>query len=503
MRCYFAPSITFVRQALPMIAMTLLLSNLLSNESAEGQSYHFDTRYQPLEVTHPLPSATVQQNYGTPWQHEQVIPQPFLQPGQSFYNPGFTNDSIVTEFPMDLPAVQAPMTHQLEIDSAPPASWSQPVPEGYDPAYPIEFPGQSYQGYYPIDGNIIAPPNASSAEPPSSSQPPTIPGFIEGDISDGAVNENDSATGGVEISVDEKSNTGNRQQVDDFANKADESGAESQSKPESKLESVEQNAASDQADRVSRLELQMREAELSIKEAEEKAVAIARQSASKDELLDQLKTRLAESNGALKKVEAELAKTKQRLADSQQKLADAAGKTVTESDNPATELTQNADSAEMKEDAVKLEVETEPDATTVVEPEASASSMIQLDGDQKVEDDSARKVEDSSSNESSESEESKALEPEMPKRKTLREKIADLEAAREKQLASAAERIESDFQKKIDAKLDSGKTEQHPEVRLLKESRKERLNDSNGKIRRRYQRQINRLWKEAAARSKS
>lgn len=485
---YFTLSLS---TALARVALSGLGAILFLPASAPAQLFHFDTRYQqndsfgqvpvPIFYAQPEPSP-FQQTFSPVYQQHVEFPAAAQMTAEPFFDHGMAAP------PMTSPAFPTAVTQPLVQEM-------QAVPQGYDPAYPIEYPGSSFQGYYPTDGGVIAPPaeyggeSFSSFAPSMPKQAPTVPSVVvEGDGADvvmpepGAVNV-ESATEDAEVPT--------------LAKEADADATDAQSSSQTDVEDATKNAKDNAiAEDIKKLKRQMREAELRAKEAEEKSLAIARQATANQKKMDQLKAELAKSRNAMKRMKARATKEKSQLNASQpataadDKSQDAAATQTSASEAAAAQTNSDSATIELESKASQPIETTKQTADATPAAKAGKRSVVE-----NAPADSSAKVASEDSD--------KATKTGKSKKQTLREKISALEEARDKQLASAAERIESEFQKKIDAKLDSGKTKKHPEVQLLKESLRERLDDSNGKIRRRYQRQINRMWKEASARSRS
>jgi len=417
--------------------------------------------------------------------------------------PALPMESQLPALPMELPMESGPAT---DIPLAPivgteigsPVSSVQGIPEGYDPAYPIEYPGEDFKGYYPTDGGVIAPPSdtANMASSESSADTSLVPSSMNGSSSRQSSTEpqapaipsvviQDTNADIVMPKTTDAVNSSNQQSVDN--------GSMSKSKPEApatadnnrrsdkmaaKKTAMEKAERDAEAKMIKKLKQQMRAAELRAREAEEKAMAIARQSTSDQKKVDQLKSELAKSNKNLNQMKSQATKAKQQLEQLKMARKEAAAGMKKEKAAAMKKKKAAAEKKAQKEKAMK--------------DKAMAESAIQLEPAAAPE-----KMKDARQ------EPKKSPKAKSSNEKTLDEKIAALETARDKQLAAASVRIKKDFNDKIDEKFDSGKTEQHPEVLTLKDSLKKRLDQSDKNIRGRYKRQINKLRKEAAARSRS
>ena len=394
----------------------------------------------------------------------------------------------------ETPIMETPLEPMAGTESELPNQWNQTIPEGYDPAYPIEFPGADFKGYYPVDGEIVAPPSkfsgatsssqavidsSSDAEASSSdSETPTVPSVVIGS------NETD-------IVMPEPG------QIDDTLSQSSVSAvtadqSDDQNNEMMAVEAANQNAESEL---VRTLKQKLQAANLRAREAEEKALAIARQASEDQKQLDQMKAQTAESNSDIETVESQGSEYQQQVEQLTTKLAESdqavnrmksqAAKNQKRMKQLKAKLAQSNASIEQMEARNKKSQQQQANQPKIESPAETGNLSTEL-APKKAEGDSKKAAKNKASNQA-----------------RLLKKVTALETARDKQLASAAARIESDFQGKIDAKLDEGKTEEHPEVKSLKESMQTRLKESDTNIRRRYKRQINKIWKEAAARSRS
>jgi len=551
----------FVRVVLPAVAAAFFLQGNLP-----AQHVHFDTRYQtngsssrwqaPLPSVHAQPSpwhgaqsfpsgfhqlnpqaqAVMQvappisqpiQNHGMvqptmtgveyPMQIPMQVASPLSQPmheipmasnfpafpmESSF--PAIPMESQLPAIPMELPmdtsvaATDIPLAPIVGTETGAPVPSVQGIPEGYDPTYPIEYPGEDFKGYYPTEGGVIAPPSDTSemassesstdtSPVPSSTngssnrqsstepQAPAIPSVVIQDTNAGVVMPEtaDAVNPSTQQSVDNGSMSKANPEAPATADNNRRS--DKMSAKESAMEKAEGDA---EAKMIKKLKQQMRAAELRAREAEEKAMAIARQSTSDQKKVDQLKSELAKSNKNLNHMKSQATMAKQQLEQLKMARKEAAAEMKKEKAAAMKKKKAAAEEKAQKEKAMK--------------DKAMAESAIELEPAAEPE-----KMKDARK-ESKQSTKAKASNE-----KTLSEKIAALETARDKQLAAASVRLKTDFNDKIDEKLDAGKTDQHPEVLTLKDALKKRLNQSDKNIRGRYKRQINKLRKEAAARSRS
>lgn len=550
----------FVRVALPAVAAAFFLQGNL-----QAQHIHFDTRYQtngssnrwqsPPPAVHAQPSpwnsaqqfpagfhqlnSPVQtelpfnppigqpvQNHGMiqapmmmgaeqPMQIPMQVASPMAQPMHEIpfeataqaipmesQIPTLPLESQIPTLPMeteipslptetDIPNTETPLAPMVETEIGSPVPSEQGIPEGYDPAYPIEYPGADFQGFYPIDGEVIAPPS----DTPLQGLPESIQGLPESTIGESSIATSDSQSSTEpqvpaipSVVIEDANNAGivmpetadamnpPSQTTDNGSmTKSDTMSAEKMA-----MEKMEREV---EAKMIKKLKQQMRAAELRAREAEEKAMAIARQSSSDQKEVDQLKAELNKSKKALNQMKSQATKAKQQLEKARKEAAAAK-----KNDEMAKQQLEKS----RKEAAAKMKKEKAAAAKKAKQDKAMAESAIELEpAAEPNEMNGARKGS------------KKSAKAAASNKDTLKKKIAALETAREKQLAAAAERIKSDFKTKIDEKLESGKTDQHPEVLKLQNSLQKRLDQSNKNIRDRYKRQINKLRKEAAARSRS
>ena len=589
-----------VRVALPALAAAMFLPGQLL-----AQSFEFDTRYRSynsvnlLHVPHQAqPSWGQSHQVSQPGFHQWSAPVAVAQPmvaqpmqghevlGPAFVGTEYPQEIVGTEYPQEIvgteypqeipfpPSHSAPALPQdlaapvaetsnevmVGAESELPPQWDQTIPEGYDPAYPIEFPGADFQGYYPIDGVIVAKGSSLASESLSSEslssapKAPTVPGVVVGNVrsEDAAVEPGQieylpsepvvqGAISETDVVIPTLTET---QSAEQMAMKQSELAAESERiamlqqkmqmaeqrarKAEEKLLAVARQAADDQkkmerlktqlaktnasaekmakekaklaaqSKPIAKLKKKLRAAELSAREAEEKSLAITRQAAENQKQLEELKAKLAAASQAEMKMESETANAGQpddQISLIPEKTAEAEAKAEAKAKAEARAKAR----AEARAKA-KARAEAKAKAKAMAEAKAKADAKAKAEAEAK-----AKAAADAKANamaDAKEKADAKA-KAEALKKTTVLEKISAIETARDKQLASAAARIKSDFQSKIDAKLDSGKTEEHPEVKSLKDSMQRRLNESDTKIRQRYKRQINKIRKEAAARSRS
>ncbi len=495
-------STVLTRATLSSLATILFLP-----ASAPAQLFQYDTRYQqvdsfgytqvPVPIFYAQPEPLpVQQTF--PATIQQHVDFPPLDQTRPMFSGDFSNGvayPIVEGVQEIQPTLSSEVTMPpvFEAGSAGSVLGSQAIPEGYDPAYPIEYPGPSFQGYYPTDRGVVAPPvehayadDSLAVAPSMPNQALTVPSVvIEGEGMEVVTPEPGAIT---EEGLADLTN------VPALAEEVADTGVRSSNTTE--VEDTNTSATDGSvADDVNQLKQQILEAQLRAKEAEEKAHAIARQAASNQKKMAQLQTALAKSKRAMERMKAQ-AESRQAPLDAEKKAATVAASNAQDAAATlAAAATSRSETVQSDSGSDTIQLDLKADQLT----EATKDAPAAVDNKRSVVENG---LADSSGKESSK-DSGRAASTDQSKKQTLREKISALEAAREKQLRSAAERIESEFQKKIDASLESGKTEKHPEVQRLKESLRERLDESNGKIRRRYQRQINRMWKEAAARSRS
>ena len=582
-----------VRVALPALAAAMFLPGQLL-----AQSFEFDTRYRSynsvnlLHVPHQAqPSWGQSHQVSQPGFHQWSAPVAVAQPmvaqpmqghevlGPAFVGTEYPQEIVGTEYPQEIPfppshsdpalpqdlaAPVAETSNEVMVgaESELPPQWDQTIPEGYDPAYPIEFPGADFQGYYPIDGVIVAKGSSLASESLSSEslssapKAPTVPGVVVGNVrsEDAAVEPGQieylpsepvvqGAISETDVVIPTLTET---QSAEQMAMKQSELAAESERiamlqqkmqmaeqrarKAEEKLLAVARQAADDQkkmerlktqlaktnasaekmakekaklaaqSKPIAKLKKKLRAAELSAREAEEKSLAITRQAAENQKQLEELKAKLAASSQAEMKMESETANAGQpddQISLIPEKTAEAEAKAEAKAKAEAEARAKARAEARAK---AKARAEAKVKAKAMAEAKAKADAKAKAEAEAK-----AKAAADAKANamaDAKEKADAKA-KAEALKKTTVLEKISAIETARDKQLASAAARIKSDFQSKIDAKLDSGKTEEHPEVKSLKDSMQRRLNESDTKIRQRYKRQINKIRKEAAARSRS
>ena len=585
-----------VRVALPALAAAMFLPGQLL-----AQSFEFDTRYRSynsvnlLHLPHQAqPSWGQSHQVSQPGFHQWSAPVAVAQPmvaqpmqghevlGPAFIGTEYPQEIVGTEYPQEIPFPPSHSAPALPQDLAAPVAetsnevmvgaeselppqWDQTIPEGYDPAYPIEFPGADFQGYYPIDGVIVAKGSSLASESlaseslsseslSSAPEAPTVPGVVVGNVrsEDAAVEPGQieylpsepvvqGAISETDVVIPTLTET---QSAEQMAMKQSELAAESERiamlqqkmqmaeqrarKAEEKLLAVARQAADDQkkmerlktqlaktnasaekmakekaklaaqSKPIAKLKKKLRAAELSAREAEEKSLAITRQAAENQKQLEELKAKLAASSQAEMKMESETANAGQpddQISLIPEKTAEAEAKAEAKAKAEARAKAR----AEARAKA-KARAEAKAKAKAMAEAKAKADAKAKAEAEAK-----AKAAADAKANamaDAKEKADAKA-KAEALKKTTVLEKISAIETARDKQLASAAARIKSDFQSKIDAKLDSGKTEEHPEVKSLKDSMQRRLNQSDTKIRQRYKRQINKIRKEAAARSRS
>ena len=514
------------RFTLPAFTATLLLCG-----SAVAQHYEFDTRYQPT-------------NSMSPWHSQQAFPSGFHQleastmaaqpiveaiPSQPIIQPMITEtlhpqtltvptvpevlafpqhpvvpavETPLVEVPLPethmigTPMVETPMTETpiIGAESELPTQWNQEVPEGYDPAYPIEYPGSNFQGYYPVDGGVVAPPtgeilgetspsqagsdsiadtDSSSSDPEAPMIPSVVVADSETDIvmpEPGTINESTGQTIGQTSMTDSDDLSAENMAVE---------AAIGDTKSESEL--------------IRKLKQKLQAADLRAREAEEKAMAIARQASEDQKQLDRLKAQTTESKSSM-------AQTKSQETALQQKVDQL--KTELDASNAAVKRMKSLVAKNQKKMKQLKETLTQPNEPMKQIEAQGAEATLQLDHSRN-EAPGGIEVKNATARDAAEGNPQKTKRNKPSKKIKLTEKVSTLETARDKQLASAAARIESDFQAKINAKLDSGKTANHPEVKTLKDSLQQRLKESDKNIRRRYQRQINKILKEAAARSRS
>lgn len=531
------------RSTLPAITATVLLSG-----PVVAQHYDFDTRYRPnnsmtpwhsqqafpsgfhqLEtptiaaqpIVEAVPSQPIIQPMMIETQHDQALPTPIAGEVLAFpthaavpavetpllETPMMGTPMIETptiETPMiETPMVGAPMTETpiAGAESELPTQWNQEIPEGYDPAYPIEYPGSNFQGYYPVEGGIVAPPTGEIVGETSPSQP------VSDSFADTGMSSSDSEAPMIPSVVVADSETGIVMPEPGMINESPDMTNSEETMPQSDelsannlaVTAADRNGdAESEADLIRKLKQRLQAADLRAREAEEKAMAIARQASEDQRQLDQLKAQTAESNSSAAKAKSQ-ENTLQKKIDQL--------KTELDSSNEAVKrmralVTKNQ--KKMKQLREKLN-QSNASKKQLEAQNAEATPQLDLSPNEAAGGIEANNVteQNAAKDNPNKTKSNKTKSNKSAKESNLTKKISNLETARDKQLASAAARIKSDFQAKIDAKLDSGKTADHPEVKALKDSLQQRLKESDKNIRRRYQRQINKLLKEAAARSRS
>ena len=521
------------RSTLPAITATVLLSG-----PVVAQHYDFDTRYRPnnsmtpwhsqqafpsgfhqLEtptiaaqpIVEAAPSQPIIQPMMIETQHDQSLPTPIAGEVLAFPTHAAVPavETPLLETPMmgtpmiETPTIETPMieTPMVGAESELPTQWNQEIPEGYDPAYPIEYPGSNFQGYYPVEGGVVAPPTGEIVGETSPSQ------AVSDSFADTGMSSSDSEAPMIPSVVVADSETGIVMPEPGMINESPDMTNSEETIPQSDELSAENLAvtaadrngdAEFEADLIRKLKQRLQAADLRAREAEEKAMAIARQASEDQKQLDQLKAQTAESNSSAAKAIFQETVLQKKINQLQTEL-DSSKAAVKRMKALATK-----NQKKMKQLSEKLN---QSNASTKQLEAQNAEATLQLDPSpneaaggieaNNVTEQNAAK-DNPNKTKSSETKSNKSA-----KESNLTKKISNLETARDKQLASAAARIKSDFQAKIDAKLDSGKTADHPEVKALKDSLQQRLKESDKNIRRRYQRQINKLLKEAAARSRS
>ena len=204
-----------------------------------------------------------------------------------------------------VPATEIPLAPIVETELGSPVQLAQATPEGYDPSYPIEYPGADFQGYYPTDGEVIAPPSdtplqglpesiiggstigepassTSDSQSPDEPQAPAIPSVVIEDPNP-AIVVPDTAT------TSKPANNGSMSKAEPeiptlepvTASANNQARSDKMSAKKMAMEKAERDA---EAKMIKKLKQQMRAAELRAREAEEKALAIARQSSSDQKL---------------------------------------------------------------------------------------------------------------------------------------------------------------------------------------------------------------------------